>query len=675
MGATEAADSTGPAAWGETLRMMPLLPVLMVSVSAHMMLFGMLTPVMAIYAKNFGAPEWQIGLMVTVFAAGRLVADIPAGHAAPKFGLKFLLVIGMFLCSAGALIGATAGSYAILLGGRTLQGIGSGLFMTSAMFYCANQSDRRSRGKVMSMFQGATLVGGAFGPSVGGLAADAFGINGPFYAAVAIGLIAGGLPLLLLKDERPAERVPLHIVPAGKTTSLLLILPFVAALMVNFGLFLTRTAGQWQMIPLMAYERFEIGPEQMGFAISLSAIATLTVLPISAYLVDWAPRPLVIVVSLIATAAALFSLVFAPSVEVLYISMAAMGISTGIAGPTLAAYAVDVAPHDRQGPAMGVLRFAGDLGYLVGPISIGTLVDLTHIGHQGGITVNAAMLAFLGAIFALFATSTRTRLVSTKTRKPTMIERIWDSYLSEEDKAVFAASGFGALAEWGKRPALLIIDVNYAFCDEEPAPILESIKKWRTSCGEYAWKAMPVLQKLISSCHGKGIPVIYTTGSQRPDRWDAGSWSWKSSGRKSEVAAAPPPDTNGIDGNDIVAAIEPGARDIVIRKQKPSGFAGTPLASYLQLLGCDSVIVTGTTTSGCVRATVLDAFSLNFRVTVVEDGCFDRAQANHAINLCDMHAKYANVMHSDEVIDYLNGLSQGMFDLPSGAGMERAAAE
>jgi maleamate amidohydrolase len=110
-------------------------------------------------------------------------------------------------------------------------------------------------------------------------------------------------------------------------------------------------------------------------------------------------------------------------------------------------------------------------------------------------------------------------------------------------------------------------------------------------------------------------------------------------------------------------------------KQKPSGFAGTPLHSYLQLLGCDSVIVTGTTTSGCVRATVLDAFSLNFRVTVVEDGCFDRAQASHAINLCDMHAKYANVLPSDEVIDHLNTLSQGMFDLPSGAGMTATAAE
>lgn len=253
-------------------------------------------------------------------------------------------------------------------------------------------------------------------------------------------------------------------------------------------------------------------------------------------------------------------------------------------------------------------------------------------------------------------------------------ERIWDAYLTERDKTVFAASGFGALAEWGARPALLIIDVNYAFCDTEPRPILESIETWRTSCGEDAWEAMPVLQKLIAVSRGKGVPVIYTTGHRRADNWDSGSWSWKNSRRKEEKGAGGMT-RKGVEGNAIVEAIAPAPQDLVVYKQKPSGFAGTPLASYLQLLGCDSVIVTGTTTSGCVRATVLDAFSLNFRVTVVEDGCFDRAQASHAINLCDMHAKYANVLKSDAVVSYLQGLTPGMFDLPSGEGMQLEAAE
>jgi nicotinamidase-related amidase len=92
------------------------------------------------------------------------------------------------------------------------------------------------------------------------------------------------------------------------------------------------------------------------------------------------------------------------------------------------------------------------------------------------------------------------------------------------------------------------------------------------------------------------------------------------------------------------------------------------MASYLTLLGCDSVIVTGTTTSGCVRATVLDAFSLNYRVAIAEEGCFDRSQASHAINLCDMNAKYADVVKTSEVLAYLDKLQPGMFDLPKGSG-------
>ena len=82
------------------------------------------------------------------------------------------------------------------------------------------------------------------------------------------------------------------------------------------------------------------------------------------------------------------------------------------------------------------------------------------------------------------------------------------------------------------------------------------------------------------------------------------------------------------------------------------------------LLNADSVILTGVSTSGCVRATVLDAFSNNFRIAVVEEGCFDRSQASHAINLCDMHAKYADVVKLDETLAFIDTLPKGMFDLP-----------
>jgi hypothetical protein len=86
-----------------------------------------------------------------------------------------------------------------------------------------------------------------------------------------------------------------------------------------------------------------------------------------------------------------------------------------------------------------------------------------------------------------------------------MREPIWDKFLTERDKAVFAAGGFGARAGFGKRPALLVIDVNWAFCGERPEPILESIKRWRTSCGEEAWVALEHIKALIDAAR-QGAP-------------------------------------------------------------------------------------------------------------------------------------------------------------------------
>ncbi len=243
-----------------------------------------------------------------------------------------------------------------------------------------------------------------------------------------------------------------------------------------------------------------------------------------------------------------------------------------------------------------------------------------------------------------------------------MSEPIWNQFLTERDKAVFAASGYGARGGFGKRPALLVIDVNYAFCGDKSEPILESIKRWRNSCGEESWPAVAAIKSLCDKAHDKGVPVIYTTGIRRSDNWDLGSWNWKNS-RGNERPTVP---VSNIDGNQIVDEIAPAPQDIVIRKQKPSGFFGTNMASYLTLLGCDSVIVTGTTTSGCVRATVLDAFSMNYRVAIAEEGCFDRSQASHAINLCDMNAKYADVVKTAEILSFLDTLPEGLFDLPKG---------
>lgn len=241
-----------------------------------------------------------------------------------------------------------------------------------------------------------------------------------------------------------------------------------------------------------------------------------------------------------------------------------------------------------------------------------------------------------------------------------MTEPIWNQFLTERDKQVFAASGYGARQGFGKRPAVLVVDVNYDFCGDRPEPILDSIKRWRNSCGAEAWDGVAAIKRLLAAARAKALPVIYTTSGRRADNWDQGSWSWKNTRTAERVIAR---DTQ-LPGNTIVPDIAPLPQDIVLYKQKPSAFYATPLLSYLVLLNADSIILTGVSTSGCVRATVIDAFSNNFRVAVVEEGCFDRSQASHAINLCDMHAKYADVVKLDETLAFVETLPKGMFDLP-----------
>ncbi len=228
---------------------------------------------------------------------------------------------------------------------------------------------------------------------------------------------------------------------------------------------------------------------------------------------------------------------------------------------------------------------------------------------------------------------------------------VWDDYLSERDRRIFGSAGYGRRAGFGKRPVVLVIDVNYNFVGDRPEPIEESVKRWRNSCGLEGWQAVAYIARLVDAARAQRVPVIYSTGMDlRPDGWDAGRWADKNTRKLEDVAL------HLDNGNTIVPAIAPQPEDIVIRKYKPSVFFGSMLAGFLVDLGADSMICCGGTTSGCVRATVLDGFSMNYRMAVVEECTFDRGQASHAINLFDMHAKYADVVSLDETLTFLSEL-------------------
>lgn len=231
-----------------------------------------------------------------------------------------------------------------------------------------------------------------------------------------------------------------------------------------------------------------------------------------------------------------------------------------------------------------------------------------------------------------------------------MTDKPWDRFLTGRDQAVMAAAGYGARTGLGQRPALLVVDMTYNFCGDRPEPVLESIKRWRASCGAAAWEAIPRIAVLIAAARKTGVPVVYSLRDESP--------GGRGNDKNRRRGEAPP------EGNRIVAELAPGPRDILIAKRKPSAFFGTDLLETLTRWRCDTLVIAGCTTSGCVRATAVDGFSHDFHIAVPADAVFDRAETSHAIGLFDMNAKYADVADTGALAAYFGALPQGLFDWP-----------
>lgn len=228
--------------------------------------------------------------------------------------------------------------------------------------------------------------------------------------------------------------------------------------------------------------------------------------------------------------------------------------------------------------------------------------------------------------------------------------RVWDDFLTPRDREVFQIGGWGQRQGFGQRPALVIVDVTYDFCGERDEPLLDAARHLRTAVGHDAWECVRQIQPLLAAARNSGLPVVFTTMLRKDEAPRITRW-----GSKNSRAGDGLPALGGREHR-VVDEIAPLPGEILIKKAWPSAFFGTPLIGYLNMLAVDSLIVCGGTTSGCVRATVTDAFSHNYLVTVVEDCTFDRGQLAHAASLFDMDQKYADVISLAEVLQHLNGL-------------------
>jgi maleamate amidohydrolase len=194
----------------------------------------------------------------------------------------------------------------------------------------------------------------------------------------------------------------------------------------------------------------------------------------------------------------------------------------------------------------------------------------------------------------------------------------------------------------GPAAAVIAIDLYELAYQGGPLPVSEVAKTYPSSCGEYAWAAIEPTRRVFRAARAAGLPIFYSTAETRPDA-------------KSRVVTATNRRGMRIDPAvfEIRADFAPEPGDTIIRKSRASAFFGTPLIAHLVQLGIQSVIMFGESTSGCLRASAVDAYSNGFHVTLVEECCYDRALLPHQMNLFDLHHKYADVMHVDDVVAHL----------------------
>jgi maleamate amidohydrolase len=201
----------------------------------------------------------------------------------------------------------------------------------------------------------------------------------------------------------------------------------------------------------------------------------------------------------------------------------------------------------------------------------------------------------------------------------------------------FAEAGYGITpVEWGDRPAIVAVDFQQAFCDPT----------FSTGRSDHIAQAVVQAEKVLDAGRAAGIPIVHT----------AVAWS-----HDDEFTNWKVPSLRDIAPNSHASSILPqlwGDNDIYMLKRYPSAFFGTDLSTILRNRGVDTVLIMGVTTSGCVRASIVDSFSHGFKTIVVEDACGDQEAGPHNDNMRDVSRRYADLISSADAVTRLESLSR-----------------
>jgi DHA1 family multidrug resistance protein-like MFS transporter len=363
---------------------------------------SIISPVLPEYALSFSVPVSLIGWAVSAFALSRMLMDVPAGFFADRFGRKRNMIIGLILVVLSSIGAGIADKYYLLILARIIEGLGSALYVTSATTWVAQASDGESRGRYMSLYSGLIFAGTAFGPTIGGFSAVRFGLSSPFfiYAGLAFLGIIATVPLKEPSSSITSERsmVRINDIPGALSD-----LPFLLVNSSVFALFFLRSGVRSTLVPLFASLNLGLSEDNIGIALTVAAVATALVTFPSGWLSDRIGRKIPIMLCLFLSGASVLLIPSQGGLNGLILIMAFYGLATGLQG-SIAAWPADLAPANQLGTYMGIYRVLGDIGMVIGPI---TVTYIAGSAETSRITFTPflipAALAFLVGILMVWA--------------------------------------------------------------------------------------------------------------------------------------------------------------------------------------------------------------------------------------------------------------------------------
>ncbi|MFW9962462.1 MAG: MFS transporter [Candidatus Sifarchaeia archaeon] len=363
-----------------------ILTVLNLSLVTFLVLLGlsMVAPILPTYAESFQVSYTLVGFVVSSFAVTRMVLDIPAGLLSRRFDKKKIMITGLILISTSSILAGFAPNYSTLVVARMIEGAGSALYVTTATVFLAQISGEEKRGQWMSLYMGMLLLGAIFGPTFGGIIADVYDIRAPFFAyAIITGL--GVIPTLVLpKLANSANKsTPLRRQEILRDMKQVLSSPsFLLVTFAIFTMFFLRTGVRTTLVPLFAANNLGLDSSAIGLVLTIGGITTaLTITPMGT-ISDKIGRKIPLGLCLVLTAGIILLIPLSIDLFTLSVALALYGAVIGFSGPS-AAYITDLSPPDKLEISMGLYRMISDSGFVVGPLLLGFVADLTATPASG----------------------------------------------------------------------------------------------------------------------------------------------------------------------------------------------------------------------------------------------------------------------------------------------------